>query len=148
MIYIILFSILLLILLKKIFTKNYIQKNYLTPDYNDDTVTYDNKPLHLRALKRKNDASDEFIKYDCRTTIIECDKDSDCQKLCAENGNKRECINGFCAYVYNTDTLCQNGGTPVSYFFKGRFNYLGCICPPTFIGRFCDIPNKMIQYPS
>ena len=144
---IILFSILCLLVIKKLLSKNYIKKDFIQKD-NDNIVTYDNKPLHQRALKRKIKNSD--VKYNCRATIVECDKDSDCLNLCADSGNKSECINGFCAYVYDNDddTFCQNGGTPVSYFFRGRFNYTGCICPATFIGRFCDIPNKMITLPS
>ena len=146
-IFLILFTILILIILQKILRNiYYVEKFVGLASDDDDNVIYDNKPLNQRALKRKN--KNINVKYNCRTTIVECDSDSDCLNLCAENGNsKSECINGFCAYVYNereNKTFCQNGGAPISYFYRGQFKYEGCICPPTFIGRFCEIPNKMI----
>lgn len=139
---IILFVILCLLIIQSLSTKNKsVDKNFtLDIDDNNNMTIYDNKPLHRLALKNKKNYS--RVKYNCRTTIVECDQDSDCLNLCA--GGESECINGFCAYVYqNEGSLCQNGGTPVSYFYRGYFDYVGCICPPAFIGRFCDIPNKM-----
>lgn len=144
--FLILFVIFLFIILKELITKQFRTEKFVESDSNGDIVLYDNKPLNQKALKRTT--TNSRIKYDCRTTIIECNSDSDCLNLCAENNNtKNKCINGFCAYVYNereNDSLCQNGGTPISYFYRGRFEYAGCLCPPTFIGRFCDVKNKML----
>ena len=102
-------------------------------------VTYDNKPLNVLAFKKKT----TDLQFNCRSTIIECDDHSTCQNSCS--GGKSECINGFCSYVYDSNSsLCQNGGIPISIFYRGRFDYINCICPPTHIGRFCDVQNKML----
>lgn len=140
-VFIFLISILCLLIIKNLLITNSNKKFEMENKIMDNTMRtiYDNKPLNLQPSKRRNQKVDN----NCRTTIVECDEDSDCLNACA--GGDSQCINGFCAYVYEKDnTFCQNGGIPVSYFHAGYFNYAGCICPPAFIGRFCDIPNNVL----
>lgn len=138
----ILFVILCSLIIRNLALKR--KEEELPPQFLIDTTTtaviYDNKPLHRLALKtiKKNKKP-----VDCRTTIVECDRDADCHSLCAAARGGSQCTNGFCAYVEESYT-CQNGGIPVSYFHRGHFNYTGCICPLNFIGRFCDVPNNML----
>lgn len=138
---IILITILCLLVIKNVSRPNDEKFKFDDIDGTLPTI-YDNKPLNrsVELKKKKNPRANNLI--NCRTTIVECDEDSDCLNACAGSSNSR-CIEGFCA-SYDDASFCQNGGIPVSYFNEGDFDYAGCICPETFIGRFCQIENNML----
>ena len=113
-------------------------------------VYYDGLPLTIKAEKIIEHFSNLI---DCRTRLIECNKDSDCQLICLpvqnnQNNNNTDSSNfycspqsGFCSY-YNKNVPCYNGGKPITFFSKGR-NISGCVCPESFIGQYCEIVNMM-----
>ena len=53
------------------------------------------------------------------------------------------CMSGLCGYRVE-GYPCLNGGTPTTHFYLGR-NLLRCVCPDQFLGRLCQVPNKMVQ---
>lgn len=128
-------------IIHKFYKKYKIEKNII--DVDDNQKVYDGSTLSSPAKKKKLYPV-HFLakKVDCHSNVVECNNDSDCQSNCLTYKNhKRKCSNGLCIYN-NSKTLCENGGQIASYFSFGRI-INGCICPESFIGQFCQIPNKM-----
>ena len=106
-------------------------------------IIYDASPLTKMALKKQRViiSKTKHKKIDCSTSAMECNSSRDCNAICAQEAL---CIEGMCYTAkVNSRVDCQNGGVPVSYFKDGIFNYEGCICPPTHIGRWCEILNQL-----
>lgn len=106
-------------------------------------IIYDGSPLTKMARKKQRAiiSKTEHKKIDCSTSAMECNSSQDCNAICAQEAL---CIEGMCYTAkVNSQINCQNGGVLVSYFKDGIFNYEGCICPPTHIGRLCEIFNEM-----
>ena len=138
---ILLYTFIAILIIRKIWDmeRPTFQKDKTTEKVIVSRVIYDNAPLHIKALRKKLKTNERL---NCHTNIVECDTDADCINICA--GENSRCLNRFCGYQSHDGDVCHNGGQPVSHFDFGEFQFLRCLCPAEYIGRFCEIPNLLI----
>lgn len=140
---IILIILISLYIIEKIFNNN----NKIKKD--KPLILYDGMRLRETALHGNEW---EEIKVDCKHHFVECNDNYDCLRRCQTlfsfNDIKLNafCVNGLCQYtdLSTSPSLCKNGSILTKEFFSLGRKMVKCICPTNdYIGRFCDIENKM-----
>ena len=124
---------------------------------------FDGFPLFYKPSKLKPPTINKIqLKkpVNCDSFLVYCQLDDDCSNMCLSINNNNNnntdsvattttttvtpvCFENVCRYKYHEENklACQNGGQPIPSFLE-NFSF-ECACPPTFIGRRCQIPNLL-----
>ena len=120
---------------------------------------FDGYLLFYEPSKSINPSNNKNIQLNkpvnCDSFLVYCQRDEDCSNMCLPINNDSVttkttttvitpmCFENVCRYNYFEENklACQNGGQPIPSFFK-NFSF-ECACPPSFIGRRCQVPNLL-----